>query len=341
MATKNHDRHLSLFPFLVFLSMFICVHLWFLLPAAAAQDEAPQEVAVNLTEGRVVICAATDGIIVATIGERSEPGSRPPVVSSLSALRAGVMLGAVEWVQPESKDKPIRLDSEFPGLIGAALNNSGRPNYGNAASDIEAIGVAVLERIRELAGQLHNKLNVGEDEPLIRLVLVGYVVNYGPEAWTIDYHIRQDALGNDLWRTRVLRPSYNQLYPPEKGQPRTLVEVRYPPANRAKDTPELLDLLRQNDPRLATLRTANERLAKSVALVVEGQSQKSAAAFDVAFLRGALPAVTPPETKLTMALVDFDKGFQWVIEPPKADRPPVDTTPREPDAPTLRRKSEN
>jgi hypothetical protein len=341
MATKNHDRHLSLFSFVVLLSVFICVHLWFLLPAAAAQDEASREVAVNLTEGRVVICAATDGIIVATIGERSEPGSRPPVVLSLSALRAGVILGAVEWVQPDSKDKPIRLDSEFPGLIGAALNNSGRPNYDNAGSDIEAIGVAVLERVRELAGQLHNKLNIGEDEPLIRLVLVGYVLKYGPEAWTIDYHIRQDALGNGLWRTRVLRPSYNQLYPPEKGQPRTLVEVRYPPANRAKDTPELLDLLRQNDPRLATLRTANERLAKSVAFVVEGQSQKSVAAFDVAFLRGAIPAVTAPETKLTMALVDFDKGFQWVIEPPAAERPPVDTTPREPDAPTLRRKSEN
>jgi hypothetical protein len=262
-------------------------------------------------------------------------------VTSLSALRAGVMLGAVEWVQPESKDKPIRLDSEFPGLIGAALNSSGTTKYANAADDIEAIGVAVLERVRELASQLHNKLNIGEDEPLIRLVLVGYVLKYGPEAWTIDYHIRQDALGNDIWRTRVLRPSYNQLYPPEKGQPHTLIEVRYPPANRAKGASELLDLLRQNDPRLANIRTANERLAKSVALVVEGQSQKSVAAFDVAFLRGALPAVIPPETKLTMALVDFDKGFQWVIEPPKAERPPADTTPREPDAPTLRRKSEN
>jgi hypothetical protein len=341
MATRKHDRHLSFFPYLLFLSVFICVHPWFLLPAATAQDEAPQEVAVNLTEGRVVICAATNGIIVATIGERSEPGSRPPVVSSLSSLRAGVMLGAVEWIQPESKDKPVRLDGEFPGLVGAALNNSGQPKYANTASDIEAIGVAVLERVRQLAGQLHNKLNIREDEPLIRLVLVGYVVNYGPEAWTIDYYIRQDALGNDFWRTRVLRPSYNQLYPPEKGQPHTLVEVRYPPANRAKDSPELLDLLRQNDPRLADIRTANEPLAKSVALVVEGRSQKSAAASDVAFLRAALPAVTPPETKFTMAYVDFDKGFQWVIEPPKADRPPLDTTPREPDAPTLRRKSEN
>ena len=42
-----------------------------------------------------------------------------------------------------------------------------------------------------------------------------------------------------------------------------------------------------------------------------------------------------------MALIDFDKGFRWLIEPPAAERPPADTTPREPDAPTLRRKPSN
>ena len=341
MAMRNHDRRFFTFPFLQVLSVFICVHLWLLPVPAFAQEEATQELAVNLTEGRVVVCAAKDGIVIATIGEHSEAGSRTPAVLSLSALRAAVMLGAVEWVQPESKDKPVRLDGEFPGIAAAVLNNSGERKYTNAASDIEMIGVALLERVRQLAGQLHNKLNIGEDEPLIRIVLAGYVPDYGPEAWTIDYHIRQDALGNDLWRTRVLRPTYNQLYPPEKGQPHTLVEVRYPPANRAKGAPELLDLLRQNDPRLAKARAANEILAKSVAFVVDGQSQKSVAASDVDFLRAALPAVTPPETKLTMALVDFDKGFHWVMEPPKEDRPPVDATPREPDAPTLRRKSDS
>jgi hypothetical protein len=74
---------------------------------------------------------------------------------------------------------------------------------------------------------------------------------------------------------------------------------------------------------------------------VDGQSQKSVAAPDIDFLRGALPAVTPPETKLTMALVDYDKGFRYVLAPPAEDRPPVDTKPREPGAPTLRRKSDN
>ena len=336
MPTRNLNRRFPWFSLPMVLSVFISVHLWLLPPPAFAQ-----EIAVNLTQGRVVICAAKDGIIVATFGVRGEPGSRTPAVMSVSATRAAVMLGAVEWVQPESSDKPNRLDTELPGIIGAVLNTSGRPNYSNAASDIEMIGVAVLERVREVAGLLHNKINMGPDEPLIRIVLAGYVPDYGPEAWTIDYHIAQDDLGNDIWRTRVLRPSYNQLYPPEKGQPHTLLEVRYPPANRAKDAPELLDLLRDNDPRLATVRAASDAMVKSMAFVVDGQSQKSLAAPVIDFLRKALPSVNPPETKLTMALVDYDKGFHFVLEPPVEDRAPADTTPREPGAPTLRRKADN
>ena len=342
MASRKHNQGFSFSPFLQVLSVFICVYLWLLPSGARAQGDAAQEVAVNLAEGRVVVCAAKDGIVVATADSHSEPGSRQPVVVMLSALRAGVLLGAVEWIQPESSDKPVRLDSELAGIAATALNTSGRPKYSNAATDIESIGVALLERIREVAGQLHNKINVNEDEPLIRFVLVDYASDYGPEAWTIDYHIRQDSLANDYWRTRVLRPSYTQLYPPEKGQPHTLVEVRYPPANRATAAPELLDLLRQNDPRLARMRTANEILAKSVAFVAGGESQKSLAASDAEFLRAALPAVTSPETKLTMALIDFDKGFRWLIEPPEAAVPaPADAKPREPEAPTLRRKPSN
>ena len=256
------------------------------------------------------------------------------------------MLGAVEWVQPDSKDKPVRLDNEFHSLIAAALNNGGKKDDAFRASDIESIGIAVLERVRVLAGMLHHKINLGEDEPLIRIVLVGYVRDYGPEAWTIDYHIRQDALGNDIWRTRVLRPSYNQLYPPEKGKPKTFMEVRYPPENRATGEPELLDLLQQNDSRLTKIRAANEIQAKSVTLAVEGQSQKADAASVVNFLKAALPAITPPETKLTMAKVDYDGGFQWIIQPPKAPAPPPsetpqEKTPEEPERPTLRHKSEN
>jgi hypothetical protein len=256
------------------------------------------------------------------------------------------MMGAVEWVQPDSKDKPVRLDDDFHRIIAAALNTGSQKDDGFRTSDIESIGIAVLERVRVLAAMLHHKIKLGEDEPLIRIVLAGFVPNYGPEAWTIDYHIRQDALGNDIWRTRVLRPSYNQIYPPEKGQPRTFMEVRFPPENRANGEPELLDLLQQNDSRLTKFRAANEIQAKSMTFAVEGQSQKADAASVVNFLKAALPTITPPETKLTMAKVDYDAGFQWILAPPKPPAPPPgetpqEKTPEEPERPTLRHKSQN
>jgi len=346
MVERNCNFKFSRLMNFLLLSVFICAHPWFLSVPAFAQEAMDQEVAVNLTEGRVVVCATKDGIILAATDTRGEPGSRAPEISILTAQRIGVMLGAVEWVQPDSKDKPVRLDNEFTKLVAAALNNGGPKDDAFRASDLESIGIAVLERLRVLAGELHHKINIGEDEPLIRIVLVGFVRNYGPEAWVIDYRIAQDALGNDLWRTRVLRPSYNQLYPPEKGQPKTLMEVRYPPENRAKGDPELLDLLHQNDSRLEKLRATTEIEAKSVTLVVEGQSQKSDEASVITFMKAAIPAVTPPETKLTMAMVDYDRGFQWILAPPKPPAPPPgetpkDQTPDEQERPTLRHKSEN
>jgi hypothetical protein len=323
------------------------VHLWFLCPPAFAQEAFDQEVVVNLAEGRVVICAAKDGIILAAMDAHGEVDSRPPTIAILSPLRMGVMLGAVEWVRPDSTLAPIRLDDEFRGLVAAATNTAGRPKDEDAATDIESIGIAVLERLRLVAGLLHHKVDLGGDEPLLRIVLAGTVPNYGPEVWSIDYHIQQDDLGKDVWRTRVLRPSYNQLYPPEKGKPKTFLEIRYPPENRATGEPELLDLLQQNDSRIVKIRDANEIQAKAVTLAVLGQSQKTDAANIVSFMKAAFPAISAPETKLTMAKVDYDAGFQWILAPPKAPAPPPgekskdQQTPAEPERPTLRHKSEN
>jgi hypothetical protein len=235
------------------------------------------------------------------------------------------------------------LDEEFRAIIAAAFNSPARPKEADAGNDIETIGIAVLERVRKVAEILRHKVNLGPDEPLIRIVLAGYVRDYGPEVWTIDYRIQQDLLGNDIWRTRVLRPSYNQLYPPEKGKPKTFMEIRYPPENRASGEPEFLDLLQQNDGRLAQIRAANEVIAKSVNLAIEGQSQKADAASLSNFMKSAFPAVTSPDTKLTMAMVDYDNGFKWILQPPKPPAPPAgekpkEQTPEEPERPSLRRK---
>jgi hypothetical protein len=343
MATAYLKNKFSPLPWL--LSVCICVHLWLLSPPAHAQAAADQEVAVNLAEGRVVICATKDGIILASMDAHGEADSRAPAIAILSPLRMAVMMGAVEWVRPDTNDKPIRLDEEFRSLVAAALNIGDNTHQADAASDLESIGIAVLERLRLVAALLHHKVNLAEDEPLVRIVLAGYVKDYGPEVWTLDYRIQQDDLGNGIWRTRVLRPSYNQLYPPEKGKPKTFMEVRYPPENRASDEPELLDMLQQNDARLAKFRAINEIEAKSLTFAAEGQSQKSDQASIVTFLKAALPAIAPPETKLIMARVDYEAGFQWVIQPPKPPPPPPgqapsNQTPEEPERPTLRRKSE-
>ena len=346
MATRNYNRRIYRLCSYLALPGFIFVYLWILSPPALAQESTDQEVAVNLAEGRVVVCATKDAIVVAAMDAHGEGGSRPPGISILSAERMGVMLGAVEWVLPDSKDQPVELDGEFKRLVAAALNTGDQKDQGFRASDIETIGVAILERVRVLAGALHHKISLKEDEPLIRVVLAGYVRDYGPEAWVIDYRIQQDELGNGIWRTRVSRPSYNQLYPPEKGKPKTLMELRYPPENRASGDPELLDLLQQNDARLTKFRAATPVQEKSMALVAEGQSQKADAASLVSFLKAALPAIAPPETKLFMAKIDYDAGFQWILEPPKAPAPPpgakpAEKPPEEPERPTLRRKSEN
>ncbi|MGH9678809.1 MAG: hypothetical protein ACRD4Y_02555, partial [Candidatus Acidiferrales bacterium] len=178
MASSDHNRGILSPPLFMVLSVLICAHPWFL-SSAFAQDGPEQELAVNLVEGRAVICAAKDGIILATIDTHGEQGSPPPRVMMLGPQRAGVILGAVEWVKPESKDEPIRLDAELPRLIASATNTAGQQASPNSASDIESIGIAVLERVRTLAEVFHHKIDLPEDEPLIRVVLAGYVQDYG------------------------------------------------------------------------------------------------------------------------------------------------------------------
>ena len=94
---------------------------------------------------------------------------------------------------------------------------------------------------------LHAKVDLPANEPLAELILVGYQPGYGPEVWQLAYAMKQREEEPGYWTTRVLLPSYVQLWPPEKGQPHTLIEFAYPPENAP---PTLLELLRQKDPRL-------------------------------------------------------------------------------------------
>ncbi len=307
---------------------------WFL-PAALQAQDREQEIVANLAGGRVVLYVSRDGIIVGAAEQRVEAESQPPVVLPLGERRVGILLGAVEWVMPSSGRPPVRLARELPRLVSEAARPLRKADP-DQASDIESIGVAVLERIREVTAQLHHKLDLGAEEPLIDLLLVGYEEGYGAEAWLLRYQIAQENLRGDFWRTRVLRPSYTQLYPPEKGQPRTLIEVRYPPDG---SQPTVLDLLKQNDPRLARLRNADQQMARAAERLDRGESHKAATEDAAAFLRAALGAVTPSDLKLILGVLYEQRSFQWVLEP--AERPQQadeGEKRREPGAPTLRKK---
>ncbi len=323
----------KLFP----IPAFICVYLW-LLPWSTLAQESEQELVATLAAGRVVLYVARDGIVIGAAAGPSaagvEAGSRPPSVLPLGDRRIGILLGAVEWVWPASARAPARLDRELPRLASEAAPT--RQQAGpEQASDIESIGAALLERLRPLVSQIHHRLDLKLDEPLLELLLVNYLENYGPEVWELRYRVAQDALRGNYWRTRALRPSYTQLYPPEKGHPHTLIEARYPPGAPG---PALLDLLKQNDPRLTRLRSADQTMSRATEHLTRGESHKGSADDAAAFLRAALPAVFGAGAKLILGVLHEQRGLEWVLEPPERPQTAEEEKPRQPGAPTLRKK---
>ncbi|MGO9640788.1 MAG: hypothetical protein ACLP1Y_05740 [Candidatus Acidiferrales bacterium] len=278
----------------------------------SGQEQNEAEIVVNLAAGRVDVCVAKGVLLLATTDEKVEPGSHPPELMPLGVGRMGVLLGAVEWIQPGTGIPPVRLDVEVERAVReiGPLPSSG--SAGDQASDIETVGVALLEQIRRVATGFHHKIDLDPDEPLVELLLADYADGYGFEVWVLRYRVQQEALGNNYYETRVLRPNYAQLYPPEKGQPRTLMEVRYPPE---LEGPSLLELLKQNDPRLQKIRASSTQLFEATGHLLEGESPKAHPEDIGAFLRAALPAVRAPGTRMAMAEVTEDKDFVWLIEP--------------------------
>jgi len=310
-------------------------------PVPARQISAQQasgEIVATLSSGHVVWCVTRDGILVAAVAGGDEPGSHLPAIVPISSFRIGVLLGAVDWSQG-SAGKTVRLDAELPQ---AAANATRRPTDTvknpdpNEPTDIEQIGVGGLELLRPLVSQLHHKLDLAPDEPLAELLLADYAENYGPEIWSLQYRIRQDNLGNDYWETRIQRPAYYQLYPPEKGSAHTFMEAQYPPS-----LPQLgiVAQLAQNDPRIERIRSTSTTVDQALKAIADGHSEKAAGASVADFLRAALPAITGKQTGYALAELDAKRGFQWVVPPAEAPAPPspTQTKPAEPGAPSLRK----
>jgi len=302
------------------------------LPTSAQEDE----IVANLAGGRVLIHVTRDAIIFGAIDHPLEAKSVPPRVAVIGNSHIGIFFGASEWQIP-AQPRPIRLDRDI-GDVRPNTKGYYQP-LGSGDPDLETIGVAFLEKLRPLVSQLHHKFDLKPDEPLFEIVLLGYAPNnYGPEVWLIEYGAEQESVGSraEYWQTHILRPRFTQLYPPEKHQPKTLLEVRFPADLQGIP---LLGLIQQNDPRFSRLRSSDARFSKVVEDIERGQANKANSEDAADFLRAALPLLAG-DARFIEGKMPESGGFDWIVPPQE----PVEKVQRgqdkerPADAPTLMRK---
>jgi hypothetical protein len=335
MKRREHRNHLIwLAGGLAFALVLACFHA-----VAGTQTQPPEdEIVANLAGGRVLVHVARDGnIVFAAINEPVEAGGVPPRVLEVDSTHVAVLLGASEWRLPADPN-PVRLDRNFERVHGRD------PKYQydstEAEPDLETIGVEVLEKLRPLTAQLHHKIDLLPEEPLLEMVLIGYAPKgYGPEVWTVEYRVQQTqvATRGEYWQTRVLRPRFTQLYPPEKKAPRIIVEARYPAEMKA---PTLMALIQGDDPVIAQLRSADVRFAKVLEAVDKGQAQKASPVDSADLFRALLPLISEKQTFI-LAKMEEQRGFDWIVppdEPVERAKKSEEDKNRPPEAPSLRRR---
>jgi hypothetical protein len=117
------------------------------------------------------------------------------------------------------------------------------------------------------------------------------------------------------------------------------MEIQYPPDQK---TPTLLDLLRQQDPRLQAIGSSDAAMAAVADAIVRGDTSKLLQAAAVPYFRACFNAITPPGATLAIAQIDHERGFQWLLSPPPPPPHPANTIQqqapeqqRPPDAPSL------
>jgi hypothetical protein len=300
------------------------------LPARAQVDE----IVANLSGGRVVVHVARDSIIFGAISQPLEAKSVPPRVASMDAGHIGIFFGAEEWQVP-AQPRPIRLDRDIE-QIGRPDPRYGKPSSGGE-SDLEQLGVIFLEKLRPLVTQLHHKIDLKPDEPLLEIVLIGYAPQgYGPEVWLVEYRVEQESISAraDYLDTHPLRPRFTQLYPPEKHEAHTLVEVQFP--NDSQEMP-LSGLIQQNDPRIARLKSSEPRFAKVVDLIERGQAQKADPKDSADFMRALLPLLANGASFFEGTMGESSR-LEWIVPPEEPVEKQAEDKNRPPEAPTLQRK---
>jgi len=217
-------------PFAAILAAAVIPAVWISAPRTVAQEpstKAGQELVANLAAGRVVIAVVKDAILIGTVENPIEAETRTPAPVEMETSRVGIILGAIDWFSPSSQQQVARLDKELPHLKAyqvAVTPHLGPSQGGDEASDIETVGLGLQQRLNEIAKGLHGKVDLPENEPLAELIVADYVPSYGPEVWQLTFAMKQLQQKGDYWDTRVLKPTYLQFWPPEKGQPETLIE---------------------------------------------------------------------------------------------------------------------
>ena len=312
----------------------VCVvfFLFFAMALPVWAQDREEEIVANLAGGRVIVHVARDTVIFAAIDQPVEPHGIPPRVVGIDSGHIGVLFGASEWRSP-ADPKPIRLDRNYQRVGATRTRDYGGPE--EAEPDLEMIGTAFLEKLRPLVDQLHHKIDFPSDEPVLQIVLIGFAPrDYGPEVWVVEYHIEQEEVatrGQEYWQTRVLRPHFTQLYPPEKHAPRLLVESRYPAGLKG---PTLEEMIKSNDPRIASI-LQNARFEKVLENLRSGSAQKAPAVESVDFMRALLPLVAGNSSFL-IGTLDEQHGLNWVVPPSEPVEKAEEDKNRPPGAPTLR-----
>lgn len=302
--------------------------------SASAQQDREEEIVASLAGGRVIVHVARDLVLFAAIDAPLEEQSIPPRVMQLDAGHVGVLLGAAEWRSP-ADPKPVRLDRDLPHVTGRNPQYEGYA--GEAEPDLETIGIAFLEKLRAVVARLHHKLDFPSDQPLLEVVVIGYGPrDYGPEIWTIEFRMEQEEIATrgDYWQTRVLRPRFTQLYPPEKHAPHTLIEARYPAELRGAT---LMDMIQSNDPRVAGLRSGEPKFAKVMDTIDKGQAQKAVAIDSADFMRAVVPLIAG-KARFVIGKMGETGGFDWIVPPEEPVEKVKEDKNRPPEAPTLRKR---
>ena len=315
----------------------IVVTLLALTTASAGAQLSVAAISLHQTTGRVVLCVTKDTILVAAVDAGTTVSAktlgaatgRPPAIVPLGTGRIGVVMGATDWTRNDAK--PTLLDEQLPTLVKQAFTATKKVDPLNpSADDIESIGISILEYLRPWVSDIHYKLDLGKDDPIVEILLAGYTQGYGPEIWDLRYRVQQKNLVGDYWETQPLRPAYYQLYPPEKGEPKTFIEAQYP----ARVEP--LGLLRatQSDPAVGRMGSSSPAVTAAVASIVKGESVKADTRSAEDFMRLAIPALAGAQSKkMTMAAINEQSNFQWVLGPEGQAAPPPQQTTVQPDRP--------